>query len=162
MIRRAREGDFDALWPFMKRIFSAGDTYAMPPETTFEEAERYWMAPSVSTYVKEANGRLVGTYLLRENQPGLGNHVANASFMVDADCKGRGIGRELVLHCLAEAKAQGFRAMQFNLVISTNHRAIALWESVGFRIIATLPSAFRHQTRGFVAAHIMHQSLEES
>lgn len=161
MIRKALSGDFVHLWPFMQRIFIGGDTYAMPPETTFEEAERYWMAEGVTTYVKEVEGRLVGTYILRENQPGLGNHVANASFMVDAEYNGRGLGRELARHCLAEAKARGFRAMQFNLVVSTNHRAVALWESVGFRIIATLPKAFRHRTLGAVDAYVMHQFLEE-
>ncbi len=103
-----------------------------------------------------------GTYLLRPNQPGMGNHVANASFMVDPDRAGRGIGRALVEHCLVEARALGYLAMQFNLVVATNLHAIALWESVGFRIVGTLPRAFRHRELGFVDAHIMYRALDES
>ncbi|MFZ6181234.1 GNAT family N-acetyltransferase [Nannocystis pusilla] len=162
MIRLARVEDFDAIWPFFARVVRAGETYAFDPSMQADEARAYWMAPTVRTYVAERDGVLEGTYLLRPNQPGMGNHVANAAFMVDPDRAGRGIGRALVEHCLVEARALGYLAMQFNFVVATNLRAIALWESVGFCIVGTLPRAFRHRELGFVDAHVMYRALEES
>ena len=123
MIRLARTEDFDAIWPFFARVVRAGETYALDPSMQADEARAYWMAPSVRTYVADRDGVIEGTYLVRPNQPGLGNHVANASFMVDPDRAGRGIGRALVEHCLVEARALGYLAMQFNLVVATKDLA---------------------------------------
>jgi ribosomal protein S18 acetylase RimI-like enzyme len=111
--------------------------------------------------VAESGGRVVGTYLLRPNRPGLGSHVANAAFMVSPSARGLGVGRAMGEHCLAEARRLGYRAMQFNFVVSTNEAAVKLWQRLGFRIAGTLPGAFRHRTRGFVDAYVMFRTLLE-
>src|SRR5262249_21744099 len=104
-------------------------------------------------------GRIAGTYIVRPNQPGLGSHVANAAFMVSPDARGLGAGRRMGEHCLAEASRLGFRAMQFNFVVSTNEVAVRLWQSLGFRIVGTLSKAFRHARLGFVDAYVMFREL---
>ena len=118
-------------------------------------------APQGATYVACRGEQVVGTYLLKANQPGLGSHVANAGYMVDSREAGRGVGRALCEHSLEEARRAGFLAMQFNFVVSTNTRAVALWQAMGFRIAGTLPRAFRHQTLGLVDAYVMHRFLED-
>ena len=111
--------------------------------------------------VVEGEERIVGMYKVVPNQPGLGSHVANASFMVAPADSGKGAGRDMALHCLREARRSGFRAMQFNFVVSTNLRAVALWRSLGFAIVGTLPGAFRHKELGYVDAYVMYRSLED-
>lgn len=158
-IRRASAADWSSTWRIFHDIVSRGDTYVYDPETTEEDARRIWMNPAVKTYVAEADDRIVGTYILRPNQPGLGAHVANAGYMVATDATGRGIGRAMCEHSIAEARAAGFTAMQFNFVVSTNRRAVALWEQLGFKIVGTLPRVFRHRELGFVDAYVMHRFL---
>ena len=121
----------------------------------------YWFRAGTRTYVALSDDQIVGTYVLRPNRPGLGSHVANASFMVSPTARGIGIGRAMGEHCLAEARALGYCAMQFNFVVSTNEAAVRLWERLGFRIVGRLPGAFRHLTKGFVDAYVMFRSLEE-
>ncbi|MDP9120852.1 MAG: GNAT family N-acetyltransferase [Acidobacteriota bacterium] len=159
--RPAQPTDWDAIWPIFHAVVAAGDTYAYDPETPEPAARDLWMPESggAATYLREAGGTAVGTYLLRPNQPGLGSHVANAGYMVRPDASGQGIGRALCEHSMAEARAAGFRAMQFNFVVSTNERAIALWQKLGFTIAGTLPQAFRHRRLGFVDAYVMHRLL---
>jgi GNAT superfamily N-acetyltransferase len=124
-----------------------------------EEALAYWFRADTHTYVAEEDGGVVGTYILRPNQSGPGSHVANAAFMVARDAEGAGVGRRLAEHCLTEARRIGFRAMQFNFVISTNTRAIHLWNQLGFKIVGTLPGAFRHPEKGYVDVYVMYRSL---
>ena len=159
-IRPAADADFDAMWEIFRAIVAAGDTYVFAPDTPRADAHKYWFGPGVACWVAEADGRIVGMYKLVANQPGLGSHVSNASFMVDPGFNGRGAGRAMGLHCLDEARRRGFRAMQFNFVVSTNERAVALWRSLGFAIVGTLPGAFRHKERGYVDAYVMFRSLE--
>ncbi len=159
VIRPATPDDFAAIWPIFAAIVRQGETYAYDPETTIEQAHTIWMAPTNQTFVAQRSTNIVGSYILKPNQLGLGNHVANAGFMVDPNAHGQGIGRTMVEHCLHEARAQGYRAMQFNLVVATNVGAVALWQSVGFDIVGTLPGAFRHPRLGYVDAHIMFRSL---
>ena len=159
-IREASGRDGDAIWGIFHAVVAAGDTYVFDPEIPRDEALAYWFAPGTRTYVAEADGRVVGTYILKPNQPGLGAHVANAAFMVAPSARGLGVGRALGEHCLAEARRFGTRTMQFNFVVSTNAPAIRLWERLGFAIVGTLPGAFRHRTLGFVDAHVMFRSLE--
>ena len=102
---------------------------------------------------------MVGTFILRPNRPGLGSHIANASFMVSPQARGLGVGRAMGEHCLAEARRLGYRAMQFNFVVSTNDSAVGLWKQLGFRIVGRLPGAFRHATKGFVDAYVMFRDL---
>ena len=158
-IRRATDADWPAIWPIVAAVIARGDTYALAPDTPEPEAREYWMGPGVTTYVAEAGGEVVGTYAMRANQRGLGSHVANAGYMVRPDRAGRGVGAAMCEHSLAEARAAGFRAMQFNSVVSTNARAVALWQRLGFSIVGTVPGAFRHRELGDVDIHVMHRFL---
>jgi L-amino acid N-acyltransferase YncA len=160
-IRPALNADHDAIWNIFHEIIAAGDTYAFDPQMPREEALAYWFRTDTYTYVAEEDCSVVGTYILRPNQSGPGSHVANAAFMVARDAVGAGVGRRMAEHCLSEARRMGFRAMQFNFVISTNTRAIHLWKQLGFKIVGTLPDAFRHSEKGYVDVHVMYRSLLE-
>jgi len=158
-IRAATEADRDAIWNSFHEIVAAGDTYAFDPRMSREDALAYWFRPDTHTYVAEKDGGVVATYILRPNQPGPGSHVANAAFMVASDAQGSGVGRRMAEHCLSEAHRLGFRAMQFNFVVSTNESAIRLWQKLGFEIVGTLPGAFRHPQKGYVDVYVMFRSL---
>ncbi len=159
LIRHAEDADFDGIWEIFHAVVAKGDTYAYDPETTKEQARAAWMAPQVSTYVALLDGEIVGTYILKANQPGLGAHVANAGYMVHPERAGRGIGRALCAHSLDGARRAGFLAMQFNAVVSTNEPAVALWRKMGFTVIGTVPKAFRHRELGLVDLLVMHRFL---
>ena len=160
-IRRATLPDFEAMWPIFQAIVATESTYLFAPDTSRDDALAYWFGPGVTSYVAETEGRIVAMYKLVANQRDLGSHVANASFMVDPLRSGRGVGKALGLHCLTEARRAGFLAMQFNFVVSTNEPAVALWQSLGFTIVGTLPKVFRHRERGYVDAYVMHRFLED-
>src|SRR5438067_7619123 len=132
MIRAATQADADAIWSIFHAVVAPGDTYVFDPQMPREEAMAYWCRPDTHTYVAESDGQVVGTYVLKPNQPALGSHVANAAFMVSPDARGSGIGRRMGEHALAEARRLGFRAMQFNFVASTNEPAVRLWQQLGF------------------------------
>lgn len=159
LIRRAREDDFGDIWQIFHEVVSRGDTYAYDPDTTPEQARALWMSPSVATFVACVGPEVVGTYTLKPNQPGLGSHVANASYMVKAAARGRGVGQAMCEHSLEEARRLNYLAMQFNFVVSTNEAAVALWKRCGFSIVGTLPKAFRHPRMGLVDAYVMHRFL---
>ena len=158
-IRRATDADWPAIWPIVAAVIARGDTYMLAPDTPEPQARAYWTGPGAATYVAEADGEVVGTYVLRANQPGLGDHVANAGYMVRPGHDGRGIGAAMCEHSLGEARAAGYRAMQFNAVVSTNARAVALWRRLGFAVVGTVPRAFRHRALGDVDIHVMHRFL---
>jgi ribosomal protein S18 acetylase RimI-like enzyme len=159
VIRRALASDAEAIWQIFQAVVTGGDTYAYNPDISREQALAAWMAPNVLTYVADHDGQIAGTYILKANQPGLGAHVANAAFMVSPQTRSRGIGRAMGEHCLNEARSLGFRAMQFNLVVSTNRTAVALWQKLGFEIVGRLPGAFNHRQLGYVDAYVMYRSL---
>lgn len=161
-IRSATEQDRNAIWNIFHDIVTVGDTYAFDPRMSHEEALAYWFRADTRTYVAENDGRVVGTYILKANQPGLGSHVANAAFMVAQDTRGLGVGRNMAKHSLSEARRLGFRAMQFNFVVSTNTSAIHLWQQLGFKIVGTLPGAFRDSRLGYVDVYVMFRSLLEA
>ena len=181
-IRAATEADRDAIWNIFHEIVAGGDTYAFDPKMPREEALAYWFRADTHAYVAEVDAEsvgeadsfpgtatpsptvemnpvIVGTYILRPNQSGGGSHVANAAFMVALDGQGSGVGRKMAEHCLSEARRMGFRAMQFNFVVSTNAPAIHLWEQLGFKIVGTLPGAFHHPKNGYVDVYVMYRSL---
>ncbi|TFC04066.1 GNAT family N-acetyltransferase [Cryobacterium adonitolivorans] len=159
-IREAREGDWGQIWPFLRDVVAAGETYCWPRDTTEDAARAWWMGkPGGRVFVADDNGRVLGTAELHTNQPAAGGHVCNAGFMVAPQAAGRGIGRALAEYVLAQAANAGFRAMQFNAVVETNHNAVSLWQSLGFSILTTVPGAFRHPAHGFVGLHVMHRSL---
>ena len=158
-VRLATEADRDAIWNIFHAVVAPGDTYAFDPRISREDALAYWFREDTHTYVAEEDGHVVGTYILRANQPGSGSHVANAAFMVAPTAHGQGIGHAMGEHCLSEARRLGFRAMQFNFVVSANEGAIRLWKQLGFKIVGTLPGAFRHPEKGYVDVYIMFRSL---
>jgi ribosomal protein S18 acetylase RimI-like enzyme len=183
-IRLATNKDRDKIWRIFHEVVATGDTYAFDPAISRREALAYWFALGTHTYVaeRESTGhgvavsgkpaaspramavqdlQIVGTYILRPNQSGGGSHVANAAFMVIPEARGQGIGRAMGEHCLSEARRLGFRAMQFNFVVSTNESAIRLWKQLGFKIVGTLPSAFRHPEKGYTDVYVMYRLLLE-
>jgi L-amino acid N-acyltransferase YncA len=159
-IRTANKADEDAIWEIFRAVIAPGDTYVFDPGMSRTEAMAYWFGAGTHTNVAESDGRIAGTYLFKANQPGLGSHVANAAFMVSPSARGLGVGRRMGEHCLAEARRLGFRAMQFNFVVSTNEPAVHLWQQLGFKIVGTLPGAFHHSQLGFVDAYVMFQTFE--
>jgi len=161
-IREATERDRDVIWEIFHATIAPGDAFVYDPNTPREEAMAYWFANGTRTYVAEEDGKVVGSYILRPNRPGLGNHVANAGFMVEPTTRRSGIGRAMGEHALNEARRLGYRAMQFNFVISTNESAVRLWQRLGFKIVGTLPDAFRHSKKGLVDAYVMFRSLDQA
>jgi L-amino acid N-acyltransferase YncA len=161
LIRVATDEDWARIWPFYRAIVQAGETYAIDPAITSEQGRAQWMQlPPGATFVAEADdGSIIGSASVYPNRPAAGSHVASASFMVDATSGGRGVGRALGQHVIAWAAEQGFRAMQFNAVVETNERAVALWKSLGFEVLATVPEAFKHPSQGYVGLLIMYRRL---
>jgi len=159
-IRRARKEDREAIWQIFHAVVAGGDTYVFDPNISRREALAYWLGPKTRCYVALSDHGIVGSYILKANQPGLGSHVANAGFMVSPSARGRGIGRAMAEHCLHEARRLGFRAMQFNFVVATNKTALRLWKDLGFTIVGILPGAFRHTRRGFVDVYVMYRRLK--
>jgi len=161
-IRPAAEADFEAIWTIFCAHIVAGESYVFTTATSREAGHHYWLGQGVRSFVAvSAAGRVLGMYRLVPNQVGRGHHVANASFMVSPAAQGAGIGRLLGEHCLAAARDQGYLAMQFNHVVSTNTAAIRLWKKLGFSIVGTLPKAFRHKRLGYVDAYVMYQLLQD-
>jgi len=160
-VRTATASDWAQIWPIWRAVVGAGETYVWElSEMTEDEARAAWMLPPpAEVLVARDDGEVVGTAEIRPNQVGRGSHVANASFMVSPSCAGRGIGRALAVEVLDRARAAGYRAMQFNAVVATNVRAVALWESVGFTVVGRVPGAFRHPSEGEVDLLVMHRWL---
>jgi GNAT superfamily N-acetyltransferase len=159
LIRRATAGDDDAIWAILEPILRAGETYTLPRDTDKKTALAFWRSTEHEDFVAEENGEIVGTYFLRANQKGGGEHVANCGYMTAPSATGRGVARAMCAHSLERARERGFRAMQFNLVVSTNERALRLWQSFEFEIVGHLPKAFLHPTLGYVDAYIMYRHL---
>src|SRR2546423_1642632 len=154
-IRPATKQDEAAVWSILEPVIRAGETYALARDMGRGDALAYWMAPDRQSFVAAEGDEILGTYYLRANQQGGGSHVANCGYVTSAAAAGRGVGRLMCEDSLVRAKAQGFRAMQFNFVIGTNSRAIALWKSLGFEIVGQLPNAFHHPRLGDVDALVM-------
>lgn len=160
-IREARPEDWDAIWPFFRQIVAARETYAYDPDMTEATGRRMWMIgpPGRTVVATDADRVVLGTANMYANREGPGSHVASASFMVDPASAGRGVGRALGEHVIDWARATGFRAIQFNAVVETNKPAVALWRSLGFEVLATVPEAFHHPRHGYVGLLIMHRFL---
>ncbi|HVH71721.1 MAG TPA: GNAT family N-acetyltransferase, partial [Candidatus Dormibacteraeota bacterium] len=147
------------IWAILKPIIGAGETYALPREMNRGDALAHWSAPGHEVFVAEDHGQIVGTYILRRNREGGGAHVANCGYMTAPHAMGRGVAQAMCKHSLERARQLGFRAMQFNFVVSTNERAVRLWQKFGFEIVGRLPKAFEHPTLGFVDAYVMYREL---
>jgi ribosomal protein S18 acetylase RimI-like enzyme len=158
-VRPAQASDDDAIWGIIGPTIGAGETYALPRDMSRADALSYWKAPGHEIFVAEHDGRVLGTYYMRANQQGGGSHVANCGYMTAHAARGRGVARAMCAHSLAHARARGFRAMQFNFVVGSNARAVALWQSFGFEIVGRLPEAFDHPRLGLVDAVVMYRTL---
>ena len=158
-IKTATDEDFLEIWEIFRLIIQTGDTVSFPSNTSFVEAKKYWMADDMYTYKAVLDNKIVGTYVLKPNFPGLGSHVVNGGYMVHPEYQGKKIGRQMTTHSLDEARRLGFKAMQYNLVVSTNIPAVKLYQKMGFKIVGTLPKAFNHMQLGYVDAYVMHQFL---
>ncbi|HST30318.1 MAG TPA: GNAT family N-acetyltransferase [Chthoniobacterales bacterium] len=188
-IRPTNESDRGAIWEVFREVIVAGETYPLDKTISRDEALAYWFQRGAQVYVAERNaesagearntsaartfpgtlaapptakareGEILGSYTLHPNQSGGGGHVSNAAFIVARSGRGQGIGRAMGEHCLNEARRLGFRAMQFNFVVSTNESAVRLWQALGMKIVGTLPGAFKHPTRGYVDVYVMFQDL---
>lgn len=152
--------DFASFWPTFQSIVQAQETYAIDPDISYEAAQQLWCkAPKASLVVKDESGQLLGTYYLKANAAGPGNHVCNCGYMVTPAARGKGVARAMCEHSQQQAKALGFLAMQFNAVVATNNIAVALWQKLGFNIVGTVPNAFRHARLGLVKTYVMYKAL---
>ena len=158
-IRAAEPADSDAIWQILEPTIRAGETYTLSRNLDRNESLTYWFSEAHEVFVTEEDGAVIGTYFLQANQAGGGSHVANCGYMTARNATGRGVARAMCAHSLEHAKARGFRAMQFNFVVSTNERAVRLWQSCGFEIVGTLPAAFHHPAAGYVDAYVMFRNL---
>jgi ribosomal protein S18 acetylase RimI-like enzyme len=161
MIREATDEDFAGIWPIFHEIVAAGDTYAYAPDTSREDARHLWMQLPRKTYVAEEQGEILGSYYIKTNHAGPGSHVCNCGYMVASRARGRGLATAMCEHSQEKAIELGYRAMQFNLVASSNVGAIKLWTRLGFETVGRLPQAFRHPGDGFVDALVMYKQLTE-
>jgi ribosomal protein S18 acetylase RimI-like enzyme len=158
-VRKARPDDADAVWSILEPVIRAGETYPLPRDMRRLEGLAFWFASGHESFVAEDEGGVVGTYFLRANQGGGGSHVANCGYVTATDATGKGVARTMCAHSLEHARMRGFRAMQFNFVVSNNERAVRLWKSFGFEIVGRLPQAFLHPTAGYTDAYVMYRSL---
>ncbi len=160
VIRRYQADDWPAVWRLLEPVFRAGETYTYPTDIGEADARRAWVESPAATYVLEAgDGSLLGTYYLKPNQPGAGSHVCNCGYVVAAAARGQGVATRLCEHSQREALRMGFRAMQFNFVVSSNTQAVRLWQRLGFDIVGSLPGAFQHPRLGYVDAYVMYKML---
>ena|SRR5579862_815182 len=163
VIRDALPEDWEHVYPFFSAIVAAGETYAYPEHLSFDDARAYWTAsPPGRTVVAVEDDSVVGSASMGPNRPGRGSHVATASFMVDPAHHGHGVGRALGVHVVDWAYREGYRGIQFNAVVETNHAAVRLWQSLGFTILGTVPGAFNHSRHGYVGLHVMYRPLAQT
>ena len=159
IIRLATIADADAMWEMLEPVIRAGETYLLPQDMSRDAALAFWCATDHEVFVAEDGGQAVGTYFLRANARGGGSHVANCGYVTASGAEGRGVGQAMCAHSLEHARERGFREMQFNFVVSSNERAVRLWQRMGFAIVGRLPEAFRHPRLGFVDAYVMYARL---
>ncbi|MES1219179.1 MAG: N-acetyltransferase [Bacteroidota bacterium] len=158
-IRKAIPPDYDTIWEIIQQVISTGDTYVFDPGSSKEKMLAFWCGPDRHTYVTELNNKIVGSFVLKDNQPDLGSHIANGAYIVSSSASGQGIGRTMGEWSIDEARRLGYKAMQFNFVIKSNDRAVRLWQNLGFEIIGEIPEAFNHKQKGLTNALIMYRKL---
>jgi len=159
LIREIGVDEFPGAWSIFQQVIATGDTYSYPPDMRMEQARTMWTTPPSRCFIAESGSEIRGLYMLRPNQPGLGDHVANAGYMVSPQARGQGIASMTCEHSLEEARRSGFQAMQFNFVVSTNEGAVRLWRRHGFEIVGRIPGAFRHVSQGLTDVYVMHRKL---
>jgi ribosomal protein S18 acetylase RimI-like enzyme len=161
-IRRYQEKDWDHVWPIIRKVFRSGETYAFSPEISEQAAHDVWIEKPQETYVLTGNrNAILGTYFIKPNQPGLGSHVCNCGYIVSDDARNQGAAARMCEHSQHVAVDLGYKAMQYNLVVSTNKGAIRLWEKMGFHVVGVLPKAFLSKSAGYVDALVMYKELKK-
>jgi len=159
-IREFADADWALVWPIVREVIEARDTFCYDPSMTSDQARQAWVeAPPGRTVVAEEAGSVLGTARMGPNRPGPGSHIATASFMVAARARGRGVGTALCRHALAWARGRGYAGMQFNAVVESNLAAIEVYRREGFTIVGTVPGAFDHPELGRIGLHIMYCPL---
>ena len=158
-IREVIDGDFDDIWPIFHAIVNKGDTYAYPHDTNKEQAQNLWLEIPLATYVVEKSGVILGTYFIKSNQTGAGEHVCNCGYMVAPAAQGQGLATLMCQHSQRQALELGYKAMQFNFVAASNTGALKLWQKLGFATVGCLPKAFLHPQLGYIDAMVMYKWL---
>lgn len=158
-IRKANEADKPEIWKIIESVIATGDTYLFYPDSPKEKMLDWWFSADKNTYAALMENKIVGTFFLKDNQPDLGSHIANAGYMVSSEAKGKRVGRTMAEFSLEEARKLGYRAMQFNFVVKSNEIAVKLWQDIGFEIIGEIPEAFQHKENGLTNALIMYRKL---
>lgn len=158
-IRKAVAADKPQVWEIIREVIAKGDSYTFAPDSPREKLMAFWFAEDKETYVALSENKIVGTFFIKPNQPGLGAHICNAGYMVSSEAKGKGIGRKMAEFSLEEARKLGYQAMQFNFVVKSNEIAVRLWLALGFEIIGEIPEAFQHKENGLTNALIMYRKL---
>jgi RimJ/RimL family protein N-acetyltransferase len=160
-IRKYQEADWNHVWPIIEKAFRSGETYAFSPEITEDEAHKVWIESPKETYVSiDEDSEILGTYYIKPNQPTLGSHVCNCGYIVSENARGKGVASNMCEHSQEIAITLGFRAMQYNLVVSTNEGAIRLWKKLGFQVVGNLPRAFNSKSVGYIDALVMYKELK--
>lgn len=159
MIRPITNSDFELFWPTFFSIIERQETYAFEPDMTFEQAYGLWCEQPLKTFVYEEQGEILGSYYIKANAAGPGSHVCNCGYMVAEQARSKGIARKLCEHSQLQAIALGFKAMQFNSVVSTNTAAVQLWQKLGFSVVGTVPQAYGHRQLGYVDTLVMYKWL---
>ena len=158
-IRKAKKADREEVWEIIHEVIKTGDTYTFAPDSPKDEMLAFWFGEDKFTYVAVLDEKVVGTFFMKSNQPGLGSHIVNAGYMTSPEAFGQGIGTKMALFSLEEAKRLGYRAMQYNIVVKSNEVAVRLWQKLGFEIIGEIPEAFDHPQNGLTNAYIMYRKL---
>lgn len=158
-IREYVEEDKEQIWEIIKSVISGGDTYVFAPDSPKDKMLAYWRGADKKTYAAVSENKIIGSFYIKENQPDLGSHIANAGYIVSPAARGKGIGRKMAEFSLEEARRLGYRAMQFNFVVKSNENAVRLWQNLGFEIIGEIPEAFNHAANGLTNAYIMYRKL---
>lgn len=158
-IRPATFADHDEIWALVKPVIRSGRSYPLPVDLDREGGLAYWFAADKTVFVAEQDGILLGLYYIRPNNQGPGDHICNCGYVTNSKLRGQGIAKSLCQHSLHLAREQGYRGMQYNLVVSTNNAAVHLWKKMGFKVVGTLPMAFRDPEKGDVEAYVMFQKL---
>jgi len=157
--RPSQSKDEDGIWEIIKEVISSGDTYVFSPNSSKEKMLTYWFADHIHTYTVIRSDQIVGTFIIKDNHPDLGSHIANASYMISPKHQGMGLGRQMAENSLIIAKELGYRAMQFNIVVKSNERALKLWDKMGFKVVGEVPEAFKHPKKGYANALILWKKL---